>query len=52
MIPFIWAKIGASPYGERGRGPKTSENQPQNEVFGLISWNFQDYIKNRHLCDA
>ena len=23
-----------------------------SKFFGLISWNFQDYIKNRNICDA
>ena len=40
------------PYGERGLGPKTSGNQSQNELFVLISWNFQQYIKNRNICDV
>ena len=26
--------------GVRGREQKTSQNEPENEFFGLISWNF------------
>ena len=44
--------LGRRPYGARGRDPETSENQPQNEVFGLISSNFQYYLKNCNIWDV
>ena len=36
---FHWLKIGASPIGHK-KALSTSENQPQNELFQLIFWNF------------
>ena len=34
---------------KRRRNWKTSENEPENGFFGLISWNFQDFIKNHNM---
>ena len=48
-LPKNW---GVTHTEKRGRGAKTSESHPQNEVFGLISLNFQHYIKNRNMCDV
>ena len=31
------------------RNWKTSKNEPENGFFGLISWNFQDFIENRNM---
>ena len=52
MRPFIFQTLGRHPYGKREHGPETSENQLQNEVFGLISSNFQHYLKKRNKCDV
>ena len=43
---FIWKKLGRGQQGVKGRGQKTSEKKPKNPCFGIISWNFQDFIKN------
>ena len=45
-------KLGRNSQGVGGRKQKTSEEEPENQFFGLISWNFQNYIKNRNACDA
>ena len=34
---------------KRRRNRKTSENKPENQFFGLISWNFWDFVKNRNM---
>ena len=52
MRPFICKKLGRNSQGVGGHKQKTSEKEPGNQFFGLISWNFQDYIKNRNECDA
>ena len=44
--------MGRNSQGGRGRNRKTSEKEPENQFFAFISWNFQDYIKNRKLRDA
>ena len=49
MRPFICQKIGRNSKGVRRHNWKTSENEPENQFFGLISWNFQDFIKNRNM---
>ena len=57
-FPKLWSPwdlsfaqiLGRHSYGKRGLSSETSENQPQNEVFGLISSNFQHCIKNRNIC--
>ena len=51
MRPFIWQKMGRNSLGVRGRKWKISEKEPENQFFGLISCNFQDYMKNHNICD-
>ena len=46
MRPVICQKkLGRNRWCNR----KTYENEPGNGFFGLISWNFQDFIKNRNM---
>ena len=45
-------KLERHPKGVRGRARKTSEKKPKIQIFGLISWNFQDSIKNRNIYHA
>ena len=52
MRHFIWQKGWAWHKGVGGRGQKTSKKTPKIRFFGSISWNFQDYIKNRNICDT
>ena len=52
MTPFIWQKIGASLIGRKRAWLKNQWKKPKNRFFGLISWNFQYYIKNRITCDT
>ena len=42
MIVFLYETFHMS---VGGCGQNTSEKTPQNKFFGLISWNFQHYIK-------
>ena len=50
---FHLAKIlGRNSQGVGWRKQKTSEKEPGNQLFGLISWSFQDYIKNPNECDV
>ena len=44
-------KFGHNSQGVRGRNWKSSEKKPKKQFFGLISWNFQDYIKKCMICD-
>ena len=36
---------------QEGVNEKASEKEPGNQFFGLISWSFQDYVKNRYEFD-
>ena len=38
--------------GVTEHGQKTSQEKPNNWFFSLISWNFEDYIKNCIICDT
>ena len=39
-------KLGRNSQGVRRHNWKTSESKSENQFFGLISWNFQDFTKN------
>ena len=45
MRPFIWQKIWVPPLGHGRVWPKNLKKKTKNCFFGLISWNFQYYIK-------
>ena len=52
MRPFIWQKIGTSHIGCKRAWLKNFWKRAQKCVFGLISWNFQNCIKNYNICDT
>ena len=46
----LWEPSFAKKLGrKRRRNGKSSKNEPENQFFGLISWNSQDSIKSRNM---
>ena len=49
---FHLKKIEAGIIGRKRAWSKNLWKKPKNCFFGLISWNFQDYIKNHIICKS